>query len=93
MIEVKFLTLDNYTGESTLKQHAFKYKQRKRAYTRELYDGNISLCGKIMAGNENEEALSMAEIENEIVDQANCCKTCYKIYLELLEHEAKKFYI
>ena len=77
--EFKCLTLDNSTGELSLKQHIFKHSERKTKWTREIYNGNISLCGKVFASSDGETADSFASLENEPFNDDNCCKLCLRI--------------
>jgi hypothetical protein len=72
------VTLDNYRGTGTIKQHVFKlhydYKYGDK------YESNISLCGKVKARHEAETPLSIKRLlkEQELLDD-NCCKKCLKI--------------
>lgn len=78
--EIKWVTLDNMTGESTLRQHAFKDKKRKKPYTLEEYTGNVSLCGRVVVGSEEDESIEeWSKITTELIS-VDCCKSCEKIY-------------
>lgn len=74
---MKRVTLDNSTATATLKQHIYISKERKRRYTGEVYIGNISLCGKFGAANENEEYENLDVLQGEAKSN-NFCKTCEK---------------
>jgi hypothetical protein len=74
--EIKWATLDNYTGTSTLKQHAFKSITRRRKYSLEQYSGNISLCGKINCSSDGEYSDPLERIEGEPVNTTGACKLC-----------------
>ena len=76
---VKWLTLENSTGERSLKQHAYKHKVRKRPWTHEEYNGNKALCSKVFASDDGEVALSFDELESEPLSTVNACKTCMRI--------------
>lgn len=79
MRELKWLQLDNAFDTATLKQHAFIPKIRKRRFTHEEYIGNISLCGRIVCGNEDEEIERFDLIESEPLNTVKACKTCLKL--------------
>lgn len=76
---VKWVTLDNATGESTLRQHGFKPKTRRSRFSNGEYLSNVSLCGKIVVGNEDEEIEHWELIVGEIKSDS-CCKTCDRIF-------------
>lgn len=75
--EVKWLTLENETGEHSLRQHAFKPTESVRRYTNEAYTGNISLCGLVFAddGSGDGEVGDWDKLDSEIT-HAQCCKIC-----------------
>lgn len=75
----KWVTLDNETGDRTLKQHCFVPVYLKRKYTGEEYTGNISLCGKSRVGNENAEIELFSNVDSENQSET-CCKKCQKIF-------------
>ena len=74
---VKWLTLDSMDGDRSIKQHAFTGKTKTDFYTGK-YEGNISLCGKIVATKEGPEELTIGEIESEPLNENNVCKICLK---------------
>lgn len=76
-----WMTLDTYNGEGTFKQHAFKPKISRGGNER-----NISLCGKIRAGNEDGKAELFEELNKrggELINEEKACKHCLKIYRAL----------
>lgn len=75
---MKWLRLENAEATATLKQHAYIHKVCKIPYTREDYDGNISLCGRSSCVNENELRVSYNDLEDEPLDKSNVCKICLK---------------
>lgn len=77
---VKWVSLDNRDATASLKQHGFIQKEGDRRYTFEKYIGNVSLCGKIVVGNEDEEIEEFDKIESEPLDKDNCCKKCQRIF-------------
>lgn len=79
ILKVKWVTLDSGDGERTLKQHGFIPKSVLRRRTHERYHGNISLCGKIYAGNQNEESEDHADLVGEVLSKDKACKKCLKV--------------
>lgn len=77
--QVKWMALDSADGERSLRTHGFIPIVRKREYTDEEYIGNISLCGRVVCGNENEEIEDFANIENEGYLLKNVCKKCLSL--------------
>jgi hypothetical protein len=77
-MNVKWLTLENSTGERTLKQHAFIHKVKKRQYTREEYDGNVALCCRSFASEDGEVASSFESLDSEEMNPEKACKICMK---------------
>ena len=63
-------TLDNFSGERTLAQHAFISAKRGKWYEDE-YDGNKSLCGKIGAHDEK-IILNMRTVVNKNTRLTKC---------------------
>jgi hypothetical protein len=93
-MEIKWVTLDNETGEKTLKQHGFIAKERKRKYTGEIYTANVSLCRafgglRLYVVNENAEIEEWDKVEGELRD-VNRCKLCAKIFSQGMAIEKKK---
>lgn len=76
---IKWLTLENQHDTRTLKQHGFIIRKIKKAFTHEVYDGNRSLCGKIVAGNEDEEVEYFINLEEEPFNETRACKLCRKL--------------
>ncbi len=74
---VIWITLDSFNGERTLKQHALVPYHRKDGTVR-----NISLCGKIIAGNEDGKSAEFDTIieRDESLNKEKACKQCLKIY-------------
>lgn len=72
----KWITVDNMTGTSTLKQHCFIPRERKRKYTGEKYLANVSLCGKVRVGNENEEVEEWEKLNPDGRIEESACKIC-----------------
>ena len=77
---IKWFTPDSEDGERTLKQHAFIHKIRKAKYTREEYNGNISLCGRIAISEDGERSCDWVAIEAEMHSPLKACKLCNSIY-------------
>lgn len=79
MSEVKWMALDSVDGERSLRTHGFIPKVRKRKYTDEEYVGNVSLCGRVVCGNENEEIEAFENIVNEGYLLKTVCKKCLSL--------------
>lgn len=78
MKTIKWITLENESGIASLKQHGFIPDDRNNRYTGEPYVGNISLCGKVFAGNESEEVEFFDLLEGGDNPHPNACKRCLK---------------
>jgi hypothetical protein len=78
-MENKWVTLENESGTASLKQHCFIPYEATSRYTGELYVGNISLCGKVWAGNGDEEIEMFYLLDGETQHPA-ACKRCLKVY-------------
>jgi hypothetical protein len=74
--QIKWMALDSADGQRSLRTHGFIPKVRKRKYTGEEYIGNISLCGKVVVGNEDEQIEVFENIDNEGYLNKNVCHTC-----------------
>lgn len=77
-MKVKWLTLENSTGERVLKQHAYIPKTKKTPWTLEEYEGNTSLCSKAFASDDGEIASSFDDLESEPLDESIACKICMR---------------
>lgn len=75
--KIVWSTLDNSTGEKSLKQHAFKPHVWKNQFYEE-YEGNKSLCSKIGASDDGETYMKIDQIDNEPISP-NVCKKCLAI--------------
>lgn len=75
---IKWYTAENAEASAVLKQHAFIAKTRKRKYTGEKYEGNVSLCGKIMISDDGEVSCNLNDIEGEQFNENEACKLCAK---------------
>lgn len=73
-----WMTLDNFDGTDTFKQHAFISATRGKWYEEE-YEGNRSLCGKFGISEDGESYVNLKTVVSEPIRE-NCCKTCWKIY-------------
>lgn len=82
---MKWLEADNDSGTKT-KQHAYIHHVCMAPYTREKYDGNISLCRRSSVINEDELRTSYNDLEFEPLNESNACKICLKKY-----HQQAKF--
>lgn len=76
-MEKKWVTLENESGTASLKQHCFIPADTNHRYTGEAYVGNISLCGKVWAGNGGEEVEMFALLEGE-PQHPQACKLCLR---------------
>jgi len=76
--EGRWHTADNYSGESTLKQHLYIPATRQRG-SFEPYQGNQTLCsrrGGIV--DQNDKFVPIGKIKPEIASK-NACKKCLKL--------------
>lgn len=85
-METKWATLDNESGTATLKQHCFRPMTRRKKYTFEQYQSNVSLCGHVRFTSGEEYVESIETIEAEpVADDA--CKICLKRLTKLNESQ------
>lgn len=63
-----YITLENLSGQGTLKTHFFVKK-----------DKVVSLCGKIFIHLEDETLAENLDNQVEEHNLSNCCKTCLKL--------------
>ena len=84
--EIRWESLETFDGEGSIKQHAFKSKERKKPWTGEKYIGVISLCGKINASEDGETSISIDKLANESINP-KACKNCLKAYNKLKARE------
>lgn len=76
---ILWITPDNVYGGGDLKQHGFRPDS-----SRGEDDLNVSLCGKIKLGNEDENIAYFYQLEKEYreggLDEIRACKHCLKIF-------------
>jgi hypothetical protein len=83
---VKWLTLENETGERLLKQHGLVSRICKDKYTGDPYPANISLCGKLAASEGEERSMPWIRLESEPLKRDVACKRCLTIFDKFLNH-------
>jgi len=77
-MKIVWATLDNSTGEKTLKQHAFIDVKRTAPFLGTKYNGSKSLCSKYGISDDDETFISVLDFESESMKD-NACKRCIKI--------------
>lgn len=88
LANTKWYFLYSYEGERPTKLHCFKPSTEQeyvRAYKMNIpvgdpYEGSVSLCGKFKPLGEDERIMSLSEIEEDVFNEENACKTCLKLW-------------